>query len=116
MIEVFDENIGKNMKSPLDMREASEMRKRKAPKKEVDKEPRLMIMTKFVSFVIYGSSTQIQLMIIPRKTHGKNGILPHLHPPRDNSQRVRNYTKYLFGMKTDEIDPTDELKVDDIEK
>ena len=44
-------------------------------------------------------------------------IIPaHLQPPRDNPSRLGNYTKSLHEIKTDGIDLTDWLKVDDKEK
>ena len=38
------------------------------------------------------------------------------HPPRDNLSRVSNYIQSLHEINRDELDPTNGLKVDDIEK
>ena len=50
------------------------------------------------------------------KLCGIYGILAFLHPQIDIPTKVINYKKYINEIKSDGIDFTDRLKVDDIEK
>ena len=47
---------------------------------------------------------------------GIYSTLTFSHPPIDNPNQLSNYMKFLPGIKTDWIDLTDSLKVDDFEK